>query len=887
MRRGPPVAIRLGPRGSAGFRKHRDPRCTDSPDRPGYRRWLSAQGRDFDLGPHKQRSLPALLLVHAHRVVSTDQILDELWGDDTQGKENALWVYVSRLRSVLEPNRVERGESSVLLTRDHGYLLSVDPDSIDAHRFEAAAAEGRTLIRNDAAGASEILTAALDLWRGSAFQDFAYDDFARTEISRLDELRLTAVGDRIEADLRRGRAGELVGELEALQQRFPMQERFVSQLMLALYRSGRQADALRRARIRGEPVQGSASLPRERQQRVFGRDRLVADVVRRLDRGERLIGLVGPSGSGKSRMVRTGLIPALRKGAITGSDGWLIAQMVPGSRPFVELEVALLRSSLDAPDSLSEQLAAPETGMLQGALRMLPGDDSRLLLVIDQFEELFTLTRDEVERSPFLANLLPVLEDPHGRVMVVLTLRADFYDRPLAYPEFGVRMGDGVVNVVSLTPDELEEAAQKPAQLAGVSFEPALLAALLTDVVGRPGALPLFQYTLTELFNRRVGDTLTLDSYRAMDGVSGALTRRADGLYSELDAGQQAAAEQLYLRLVTISDSDEWGRRRVPASEIVSLDVDVVDLQGVIALYTEHRLLTLDRDFVTGSPTVEVAHEALLTQRAVDPDIEILASYASAAGPEGFARDDLAGAAAASQYQQGADVVYHVAGDAGIGIFEAAREQSDLQGKHLWAIGVDSDQYLDVDPSLRRHVLTSMVKRFDSYVYDTIKDFVDGKIEPGIEVLTLADGALDFSTSGDHLPVEVVSAVRRFKQDIVSGTRGVPVVPTGPVDPPPEVEEFIIATVTYDGTECRYQGPQTFRPGQTVRFDFANATQAHAYLMVQTETFDGINFGVRRSDENSGLFTIATDSRYTIRCGPEWGNYNVAIEGSTFTVKDG
>ena len=91
-------------------------------------------GQPLDLGPHKQRSLLALLLIHANRVVSTDRILEELWGDDAEGKENALWVYVSRLRSVLEPERVERGESSVLLTKDHGYLLAVDPNAIDAHR---------------------------------------------------------------------------------------------------------------------------------------------------------------------------------------------------------------------------------------------------------------------------------------------------------------------------------------------------------------------------------------------------------------------------------------------------------------------------------------------------------------------------------------------------------------------------------------------------------------------------------------------------------------------------------------------------------------------------------------------------------------------------------
>ena len=622
------------------------------------------EGRPFDLGPHKQRSLLALLLIHVNRVVSTDRILDELWGDDAEGKENALWVYVSRLRSVLEPGRVERGESSVLLTRDHGYTLSVDPDSVDAHRFEAAAVEGRALLRDDPTAASEILAEALGLWRGSAFEEFTYDGFAHTEITRLEQLRLTAVEDRIEADLGRGQAGELIGELEALQQQHPMQERFVGHSMLALYRSGRQADALRtferfRRRVGEElgiepspelrrleeqvllhdsriqarrpaakrapgvgvgpvvnPFKGLRAFDEDDSSDFFGRDRLVTDVVRRLDQGERLIGLVGPSGSGKSSVVRAGLIPALRKGAIERSDRWLFAQMVPGSHPFAELEAALLRSSLDAPDSLTEQLADPDMGVLRAILRVLPSEHSRLLLVIDQLEELFTLVEDDDERARFLASLLPALEDPHGRVMVVLTLRADFYDRPLAYPEFGSRLGDGVVNVVPLMPDELEWAAQGPAERTGVSFEPAALAALLTDVVGQPGALPLFQYTLTELFDRRVGDTLTLDSYRAVDGVRGALTRRADDLYADLDTGQQAAAKQLFLRLVTIADSDEWGRRRVPASEIVSLDVDVVALQAVIELYAAHRLLTLDRDQVTGSPTVEVAHEALLTEWA-------------------------------------------------------------------------------------------------------------------------------------------------------------------------------------------------------------------------------------------------------------------------------
>jgi DNA-binding SARP family transcriptional activator len=618
-------------------------------------------GRSIDLGPPQQRALVALLLVHANRVVTTDRIMVELWGDDAAGKENALWVYVSRLRSTFEPARVDRGQSSILLTRDHGYVLSVDPGAVDAVRFERAAAEGKSLIKDDPGTASQVLARGLELWRGSALEGLSEYEFAQVEIARLEELRVAALGDRIEADLREGKSGALVGELESLCSLHPLRESFVGQLMLAHYHSGRPADALRafdrfrrhvgeelgiepspelrrleeqvllhdsriHSRVSGvsgvealttavqNPFKGLRAFYEADNAEFFGRDRLIASIVRRIEEGERLVALVGPSGSGKSSVVRAGLIPALRKGAIPGSERWAIAEMVPGSRPFAELEVALLRSSLDAPDSLAGQLAEPDDGVLRAALRMVPGDNSRLVLVIDQFEELFTLVTDDDERRRFILNLLPVLDDAHGRITVVLTLRADFYDRPLAFPEFGNQLGDGVVNVVPLTPDELEEAAQKPLDEARVRLAPALLAALLTDVLGQPGALPLFQYTLTELFDRRAGDTLTIDDYHAIGGLRGALTRRAEELFTGLEADQQAAAKQLFLRLVTIVANDEWGRRRVPASEIVSLDVDLVAVQGVIELFTEHRLLTVDRDFVTGSPTVEVAHEALLTE---------------------------------------------------------------------------------------------------------------------------------------------------------------------------------------------------------------------------------------------------------------------------------
>ncbi|MFW2340418.1 MAG: BTAD domain-containing putative transcriptional regulator, partial [Acidimicrobiia bacterium] len=616
------------------------------------------EGVAIDIGPRKQQSLLALLLLHPNRVVTTDHLLEALWGEEAEGKENALWVYISRLRAILEPDRVKGSHPETLITQDHGYQLVVDPVSIDAHRFEQALGDARMLIKDDPGAAATTLRQALAEWRGAALQDFAYDEFAQTEITRLGELRLNALEEAIEASLRTGQAGELIGELEALHQQHPLRERPVSLLMLALYRAGRSADALRtferfrrtvgeelgidpspelarleeqillhdsrlqlRRRSRSastvtgpvaNPFQGLRPFTEDEAGRFFGRDRLVAEVVRRIAEGDRLIAMVGPSGSGKSSAVRAGLIPSIRKGAVSGSDQWLIAHMLPGADPFIELEGALLRSTLDAPNSLADQLQTSE-GLRRAALRLLPSESSRLLLVVDQFEELFTLVEDHQDRQRFLDCLVDAIGDAYGRIVVVVTLRADFYGRPLEHPEFGRRMGDGVINMVPLASDELEAAALEPARHSGVTLEPALLAELIADVLGQPGALPMFQFTLTELFDRRVGDTLTINTYRAIGGLRGALTKGAEDLFQQLDPADQEVAKQLFLRLVTIAEHDEWSRRRVSASELIALDTDVVGMQRVIEAFAGRRLLSLDRDQATGHPTVEVAHEALLT----------------------------------------------------------------------------------------------------------------------------------------------------------------------------------------------------------------------------------------------------------------------------------
>ena len=283
----------------------------------------------------------------------------------------------------------------------------------------------------------------------------------------------------------------------------------------------------------------------------FGRAALVADLVGRLGES-RFLALVGPSGSGKSSAVRAGLVPALRAGGLAGSVRWFVVEMVPGPHPLEELEAGLLRIAVNPPPTLLEQLRADEHGLRRAVKRVLPDDGSELVLVVDQFEELFTLVSDEGIRAHFLESLRAAVADPVSRIRVVATLRADFYDRPLAYRGFGELVRAGAEAILPLSVEELAEAIAAPAERKGVAFEPSLVGEMAADVSDQPGALPLLQYALTELFENRRGNAITKEAYQAMGGALGALGRRAEELYQDLDGAGRVATRQLFLRLVVV-----------------------------------------------------------------------------------------------------------------------------------------------------------------------------------------------------------------------------------------------------------------------------------------------------------------------------------------------
>jgi WD40 repeat protein/DNA-binding SARP family transcriptional activator len=806
------------------------------------------------LGGAKPRALLAVLLLHANEPVSGDQLAAALWGADApNGAVRTVQVHVSRLRKAL-------GDAGVVETTPAGYCLRVRPGELDAENFRRLVEDGRlALAAGDSEQAAARLREALTLWRGSPLAELAYEPFAQAEIARLEEQHLAALEARVEADLASGREAELIGELQHLVTAHPTRERLAGQLMLALYRCGRQAEALtayddvrrvlvdeigvvpgrelrrlheailhqdpalertagapplpreldaaaspslegrdaelqwlqdrwsaaddghgalitlhgergmgktrlaaelagevhargatvlhatgagppgevltalRRARdasrpmllvvdhpdgsdadalacldqlastVAGAPVlvlvlvdengagslgglapdgslvlqpldveavhaiaaqyapglvgervpaqallQDSAGVPgrvhevasrwareeavrrvpamagrasserrelrrseaqladvvalaagRDRVPRdvetetvicpfkglasfedadaeyFFGRERLVAELIARLV-GAPLLGIVGPSGSGKSSVLRAGLLPALEAGVLPGSAACRQVVIRPGEHPMRALEAAW------------------------------PGDDEPVALAVDQFEETFTVCRDEDERTAFIAQLVSATRDRFGRNMVLLAIRADHYGDCAAYPALSRLLADSHVLVGPMRVDELRRAVECPAERVGLHVEPELVEALVDDVDGQPGALPLLSTALLELWQRREGRRLRHAAYEHAGGVRGAVARLAENAFGRLDPPQQALSRQVLLRLADVDDEGGVERRRVPLHE---LD-DEVGEEGarVVRLLADSRLLTVS------AGTVEVAHEALLRE---------------------------------------------------------------------------------------------------------------------------------------------------------------------------------------------------------------------------------------------------------------------------------
>jgi len=604
-----------------------------------------------DLGPPKQRALLAILVLHAREIVPSDRLIELLWGDSPpRTATHSIQIYVSNLRKAFEG----LGEPGLLSTRSPGYRLDASAESIDVRQFEAQVREGTRKLRDGDpdAGAAD-LRDALRLWRGPALSDFTYEEFAQPYISRLHDLHLDAIEDLAAADLAAGRAGDVVPLLDAAIREDPLRERSRELLMLALYRTGRHPEALRtyqqlRTLLDQElglepspplqrlqerillhdpalmpaagaaagaaarnPYKGLRSLGERDAADFFGREDLVTKLLRALRDEAKFVALVGPSGSGKSSVLAAGLIPRLREGAIDGSNQWVIAQMTPGNNPPAEV-AAVIAAATDVPSGF-DILLGPGAGRSgRPTLRTMP-QGGRLLLVIDQFEELFTLT-EEAGRQQFLDAIVGATSQPDTQITVLVALRADYYDRPLQHAAFARLFTPNVINVLPMTPQELEAAIVGPAEKAGVVVEPALLAELVGDAGHRPGTLPLLEYALTELFDERSKTALTLDGYRTLGGIRGVLSRSAEAIYDGLSPAERQVTTQLFLRLVQLGRGAAETRRRLALAELTSLDLDPVALSNVLEAFGERRLLSFDREPATDQATIEVAHESLFRE---------------------------------------------------------------------------------------------------------------------------------------------------------------------------------------------------------------------------------------------------------------------------------
>jgi predicted ATPase/DNA-binding SARP family transcriptional activator len=535
----------------------------------------------------KPRTLLVLLVLHAGRVVPADRLVDGLWGEQLPADPaNALQALVSRLRRALDPS----GERELLASRPPGYLLAVDPQQVDAVRFERLTAEGHAALGADQPdAAAALLGEGLALWRGPALADVAHESFAEGEIARLTELRLAAVEDRVEANLALGRHAAVVGELEALVAEHPLRERPRGQLMRALYRSGRQAEALetyrRTRKLLGEELgldpspelrrleaamlaqDAGLDPPAEAPARpgtnlrvpltsFVGRDEEVARVTAVLDQA-RLVTLTGPGGSGKTRLaveVASGLIDRVADGV------WLV-------------ELAPLRPE----GSVAAAVAA--TLGVRGGFRPSP--------------------------APLLPN-----EDPVGRLVELLETR-----RPLLVLDNCEHLVDAVAKLVDvlLTSCPGVRILATSREALGVDGERRWpVPALMTPPPGLGDPRRLLEYGAARLFVERaeaVAPGFELSGDGGVEAV-GEICRRLDGLPLAIELaaarvpalGVQAIATRLDNRFRLLTGGS---RTALPRQQTLRAVVD-----WSWELLSEPERATLRRLAVfTGGCTLDAAEE--------------------------------------------------------------------------------------------------------------------------------------------------------------------------------------------------------------------------------------------------------------------------------------
>ncbi|MBO3748290.1 hypothetical protein J5X84_19630 [Streptosporangiaceae bacterium NEAU-GS5] len=563
----------------------------------------SSDGRQVSLvAARKPRLMLAALVSRAGRPATVEWLASVLWGGDPpRSARRNIQLYAHQLRKTLGPDAVTAGPA--------GYVLAAE--DVDAERFRALAAEGQAALDDgDAELAAKRLRAALALWRGAAYAEFGDSEPLAVESERLDLLRIGAYESWAEAELALGHHGDVERVLIDLVKEHPYRENLRGSLMLALYRGGRQAEALEayretrallaaelgvepgpalqrlhEAMLRGDeslfpepyepdaadrcPYPGLMAFQPEQLDLFYGRSQLVARLFGRIER-HRVVTVFGASGSGKSSLLRAGLVGRL---AIVPAAArrWHPVLMTPTARPMAALSEALGEEPAGEP----------------------------ILLVVDQFEEVFTLCAGDGERDAFVRALAALADQG---ATLVLGVRADFLAR---FAEQQPLDSDAQLIVGPPSPADIREIVVEPARRAGLAVEPDLLAAVVADTAGEPGALPMLSHALMETWLHRRGPVLTLDAYQEAGGVRGAIAQTAERVYEELGAGQREAARRIFLRLTALGDGTDDTRRPVAHEELDGV-ADPVITSAALARLAEARLVIMDER------QVEVAHESLI-----------------------------------------------------------------------------------------------------------------------------------------------------------------------------------------------------------------------------------------------------------------------------------
>lgn len=388
------------------------------------------------------------------------------------------------------------------------------------------------------------------------------------------------------------------------------------------------------------PYRGLKAFQIEHGRFFFGRQaqlEWILNALRPADRSEgvanarenRFLAIVGASGSGKSSLARAGLIPALRNGAFAGSEHWPFIVIRPGQNPLESLAVGLFNvpaigSRFGDPGDLAARMTVEESRLhLATRVALAGGDESqRLVLLIDQFEEVFTLASDDTSRSlgtdsassvsaksqqeintkAFIDNLIYAAGVAGGQTVVVLTMRADFYQKCASYPHLAAAVTDHQELVGPMSTNELREIIERPAQLVGLELQPGLTELLLQEMESQTGALPLLQHALRELWKQREGNRLTVAAHTEIGGLEGALEKQANEIYDAFIPPDQQACRRIFMRLTQPGEGSEDTKRRVPIEQLG----DPTTINPIVNRLTEVRLITAEESFV------EVAHEALI-----------------------------------------------------------------------------------------------------------------------------------------------------------------------------------------------------------------------------------------------------------------------------------